>query len=1236
MKKRHFYKFLSFLMAVVFLFNMLLMCVNATPEEIAPQLQEQPREAMIIGSPDFDEEFEDISSLKELGPGEKPLEELREMTLDSNALPQFLSYGEAVSKGHVNRLYEQENDLSTIIYQNKDGGKTAYMFAKNIKYVDADGNIKDKSTKIGATQAKGYSYAMEQNNIKAYFPQQSTAGIKLTHNGYEISMKPKESAEKVSVTFNSSENKIVYAEVFGSNTFLVYEPFMEGVKEDIVLAKYTGQNEFEFILTAEGLTASKINEVWYLVDSNGEAVARFEDIIIKDSNGKTVEGALDIAQQSDGTYEITVTADEEFLTAPDTSYPVYIDPTTYILETEQYLIDGLETTLPSLIDVGVYDTMTSPASSDSSFHYIGTHDGTQGRIIYKFTDFFNYGVGNFTELNQYQISSVQLNLRVVSAEQSATLSVYQLLTTWDETSFGSNPSFLNDATEYWDSSNYVLTGTTDIYPAFEEYFSLDITSIVKNWAKFNNGDSILESNNPAYGFMIACNDEYEHMIEACETTSEIDDVYAIIDYSNTGGEYFIYNYSDYDFLESYSSAVISGNYEDSDFQKWVVEYIGNDKYYIHSAYNDNYSLCGSGSSLSVALRPANPGNQYKWYIYPVSGGGVFVKNVASGNVLSCNGTSVSLVSTPAEGTEAYENCRFAYLLTDYCVPLTDFTLSDFWIPHGTPEQPTSKYLNLITTPSNASWQGASFFTWESDNSACVSVSPTIPSLIEANSNGSATITVTHKITGISRQFVVTCGSVRDGSYVLMNRNTSRYLYSPSTTSGDYVCQWSYGNTDLYKWEFTRQTDGYYTIKNSNSGCYLGMQGHSTASGTNAVQMARDNARTTRWSIYYTENGTYKLSAKGSPSLALTVPLNNISDGTHLTQETYTNNAQYNDEWFLFIAEEHPNIVGSAYCNIKNVNSQKHIYVSGCETDNGSDVIQCSILASPEKLLWMFEHQSNGEYMIKDLNSGKYLSVSGSSSVANANIHIWENDGTTGLIFRISENPDGSYSFFSKASGFTRLVGIPNSSTATGASVKQVDFTSSNSTKFNISATKVLVYICASGFTEENSSAGSFGGHAWLEVINVSSQPITIGDYENLQPGEQISVGLFGSASGSDYADGVWYNRESYEHHINNKYSLIAKYPTLISMDEVNKFSIIAKKCRNAYDFKLFNCTTFAVIVWNHFDSLKFYGYNIPQHLFEEMLFVSGTELDTHIFYAEHFYHHDGTRIYQFNNSTEAN
>ena len=1026
MKKRHFYKFLSFLMAVVFLFNMLLMCVNATPEEIAPQLQEQPREAMIIGSPDFDEEFEDISSLKELGPGEKPLEELREMTLDSNALPQFLSYSEAVSKGHVNRLYEQENDLSTIIYQNKDGGKTAYMFAKNIKYVDADGNIKDKSTKIGATQAKGYSYAMEQNNIKAYFPQQSTAGIKLTHNGYEISMKPKESAEKVSVTFNSSENKIVYAEVFGSNTFLVYEPFMEGVKEDIVLAKYTGQNEFEFILTAEGLTASKINEVWYLVDSNGEAVARFEDIIIKDSNGKTVEGSIDIVQQSDGTYEITVTADEEFLTAPDTSYPVYIDPTVRITEASAMGV---------VLDTGIYNGESTRAETDITRHYLGTYDEVEGRVIYRLTDFYDTSVGRFRFIDENQIYMASLHINIESNESETTLTAKTLSSTWDYLECKENSYYIENASELWNFDSDTISVQSEIYPVFDTHVSINITEIAKAWARYNTGKTSSPSCNPKNGFVLIGDSSLQQLVYSIEDNTMMDDnTYAEIDYSDDGGECFIYGFDSYKFMSNDDmNGFRATSFSNSTPLHWAVQYIGNDRFYIRSQQTGEL-LCGSGNNVALGT---GTGNQYKWTLTWVDGGGYIIKNVASGKALSLSNYIFSLVSMPSVGTAEYEKCRFVLTKTSGFVSMSKFSLTDNYIVPG-----TSKFFHIKTEPANATWKGANYFTW-TINSAKVSTTAT-PSLLMGNSAGTVTLTLQHKITGAAASFTIYCGDIRDGTYQLMNKNTSKYIYSPAKPSSTttYLQQ----NSLIYqsdsnllhgglKWDIAHQANGEYTIYCAETFSYMGV---SSSTGS-AINYSSDNGSNTRWIIKYTSSGNYRLTPKNYTSNALRVPAGNTADGVHISQASYTNDSTYNDEWVIESVGETVGIKNGGIYNLVSSSSNLCLDVTGAGTANGTLVNQYQVMPAYHWQRWKFIYLGDGQYKIQDVNSGKLLSVSGSSASNDAGIHIWADDGTSGQVFKITQNIDGTYSFRSKCSSYLRAISIAGSSTDPGALAIQYSY-----------------------------------------------------------------------------------------------------------------------------------------------------------------------------------------------------
>ena len=60
-----------------------------------------------------------------LGLGEKTVAELQTMRVEDVALPETISLDVARQKGHVNRLYEQETDLQTVIFQNQSGNMTA-------------------------------------------------------------------------------------------------------------------------------------------------------------------------------------------------------------------------------------------------------------------------------------------------------------------------------------------------------------------------------------------------------------------------------------------------------------------------------------------------------------------------------------------------------------------------------------------------------------------------------------------------------------------------------------------------------------------------------------------------------------------------------------------------------------------------------------------------------------------------------------------------------------------------------------------------------------------------------------------------------------------------------------------------------------------------------------------------------------------------------------------------------
>jgi hypothetical protein len=122
--------------------------------------------------------------------GDLSLEELKTAKLDAEDTPEIVSKESITEKKHVNRLWEQEEDLNTIVFQNKDGTKTAYKFNEPVKYKDSNGKIKDKSNKISKTSDGDYTNA--ENDINTYFPKKlnRNKGIELKFGEYVVEMAP--------------------------------------------------------------------------------------------------------------------------------------------------------------------------------------------------------------------------------------------------------------------------------------------------------------------------------------------------------------------------------------------------------------------------------------------------------------------------------------------------------------------------------------------------------------------------------------------------------------------------------------------------------------------------------------------------------------------------------------------------------------------------------------------------------------------------------------------------------------------------------------------------------------------------------------------------------------------------------------------------------------------------------------------------------------------------------------
>ena len=74
--------------------------------------------------------------MKDLLPGDLDLVELSNKELEDYEIPEVISAKDIKEKEHANRLFAQETDDYSIVYQNKDGSKTMYYFDEPVKYTD--------------------------------------------------------------------------------------------------------------------------------------------------------------------------------------------------------------------------------------------------------------------------------------------------------------------------------------------------------------------------------------------------------------------------------------------------------------------------------------------------------------------------------------------------------------------------------------------------------------------------------------------------------------------------------------------------------------------------------------------------------------------------------------------------------------------------------------------------------------------------------------------------------------------------------------------------------------------------------------------------------------------------------------------------------------------------------------------------------------------------------------------
>ena len=425
----------------------------------------------------FAENDYNASSLEDLIAGVSSVEDIYG-ELEKETVPEIIGYDYAVSKAHVQRLYEEEgDDLNRVVFLNADGTQTAYIFDFPVKYTDAKGVIKDITLDIAESDTLGQFKTASGSSVTT-FSRNATDGIRLVGNDTALSLVPHIPATKSGAELSSSSkiaasstakriDKKTVAYTYDSKTTIEYSLTYTGFKEDIVVSEYTGQTEYDFTLYTNGLELAEIDGSFYLVDEENVIKATIGDIIIftADDKNNTMGDLYAQTVVAGQEYLLTIVVDPEFLASEETVYPIRIDPTVEI----SYDNNGEE----AISDITVNSNSGSSATSGSLF--VGLR-GTYGisRILMKFP-----GLNLFEE--NVAITNATVELRDLMCEGTELeVSCYVFSgNEWDESTVDWTNVNPNSFSTFLSSN--VISHANGTQQATAHRYSFDITKAVEGW-----------------------------------------------------------------------------------------------------------------------------------------------------------------------------------------------------------------------------------------------------------------------------------------------------------------------------------------------------------------------------------------------------------------------------------------------------------------------------------------------------------------------------------------------------------------------------------------------------------------------------------------------------------------------------------------------------------------------------------------------------------------------------------
>ena len=221
-----------------------------------------------------------------------------------------------------------------------------------------------------------------------------------------------------------------------------------------------------------------------------------------------------------------------------------------------------------------------------------------------------------------------------------------------------------------------------------------------------------------------------------------------------------------------------------------------------------------------------------------------------------------------------------------------------------------------------------------------------------------------------------CNTLSDGTYTIQSSVNSRYVLdiaNGSTASGANVQLYQSNDTPAQQFKVTHDSQGYVTFTNVKSGRVLDVYNGTAKNGNNVWQFTSNNSRAQKWIVRKDGNGYSIISALNS-NYVLNIANGKAYNGNNV--ELYSYSGSSSNRWLF------------------NKSVSKEEKILNIANANRSAI-------------------ADGIYEIRSAKSnGFVLDVSNGSTLAGANIQLWQSNGTQAQAFKVSHDSNGFVTFTS--------------------------------------------------------------------------------------------------------------------------------------------------------------------------------------------------------------------------------